>query len=327
MSPIYGEPYIVTAVVYTNLRVNFNRLFSKLPVAEDFEPRVSSKREEPAEIEPGTITFINSSMGSRGNFARKRGKPFDNTLTIEMYLDSDYEKKKDKIINIKLPSTGNLHMTGCRNVKDAIFATKSLFYKIWEIHSKENRMCYLTNRIRETTVRGKKKPFEMKVSIDKFFILPIVHMQNVSFNIGTKISPKEFAEYIDTYEEMSGFRHMFEPGTTSAGMKVVTRFKCPDVLTTKYHCYDLRTKQWSIDTVVLADIEPELAKGINEKLIKKDHTIMVFQKGQAIHSATGDDEMNRVYAEFMKLIERFSTWRRKKRIIFIGKEDADCLIL
>ena len=146
-----------TFIVMTNITINMQKLFDKLPITEYVVvPKRRGRKKKCVVVNPnvhipeGSIVTIEYNGNVRGVLLKKKKKKdvigknhyFRNSITIVMTLDTNFTENQElKKINFKISKNGKFQMTGCKHDHQAETCVK----KLWEYIKDDEEMYVKTD--------------------------------------------------------------------------------------------------------------------------------------------------------------------------------------
>lgn len=276
-----------TFVIMTNLTVNTDELYEKLPITEYVIVPTKRGRKKKVEtinpninIKPGSIITIEKANKFRGvNLKCKEyvegGKNFfRNSITIVMVLENG------KMINFKITKNGKFQMTGCKSIEHG----SSCVMYIWDM------------------IKNDPSTYSFREG-DKLNYLIIPVMRNIDFPLNFTVDRIKLDSYINN---KTNYHSLLETssGYTGVNASFTIRKNIYDTMTTKYILNDngsLDETQVRYEEFLKMLDQKERKK--KEKVIsKKCNTFLIFQSGKTILSGLNADIMVDSYYEFIDMI-------------------------
>lgn len=293
----------ISFIAHTNLEIDINKAFIYFTIDPTKYIKNPKKRNKDYKYESGSIISVKYKDTVRGiyNKTKKRNpRPnkqhtstkkkkynyFLHTLQLTMILEDN------KIIGVKVPKTGNFHITGVKSEKH--------YYQAFEYILAALRRC--------EEISGEKIIFIKDKIGNKEYIKEDsqinVRFQTIMTNIGHTIGYKIKRDALDTYlnNETELFTSEYRPDKNPS---IKVKILIPKEI--EYHP-DLIEVQYNINgTHGESKIYPyklffnELRDEIKKKILKPKHfSFLVFQSGKYILSAVGP-WMKTAYNLFMKI--------------------------
>lgn len=274
-----------TYVLSTNLLLDIDNVFEKLPITEYIIMNKKRGRRKKVEIKDpnlgiksGSIITIKYKNKDDVNMLRgvqikkKSNKNFRNSLTVIMIVD-------DKKINFKVSTNGRIQMTGCKSKEQAI-KTIQFFWR----YIKDDKSIY---SFREG---------------EHFEIILIPSMRNIDFNLGFNIDRDALSRAICEMPEEE-YRSMLEPsfGYTGVNIKFLLQedivFLDIDKLT--FHEDEMKT-----EIISYSDYLDTLSEKERNKKLEKPryNTFLCFHSGKIIMSGLTEELMEATYYVFLDII-------------------------
>jgi hypothetical protein len=306
--------YICTAVCYTNLEIITKIAFDNFTITP-YIVRAKRRGRKPLNAPPDPNinlkigSIISLKLGSElrgvslkkndsndelktegqtdGKVVKKR-KPFDNTITMVLIIDNDGEKLRT--VNIKIPRTGNIQMTGCRDKTQALKAVRW----IWK-HLEPIKESYTIQENGENE--------------EKFFsCATFIYMNNISFNLGFHIDLMRLTDFINTCE--SEFIPIYNTTIEYAGVKI--QKVAEQTVNPKFSRYEYRNGTWYHKREIFDKIVHLTGKKVRgefpsyhefPRFQDRYHTFLVFDSGVVTQSGMCPVQMMRVFYEFCFLLK------------------------
>lgn len=283
-----------TFIAMTNLALELDQLFLKLPVTTIDNLTVVDKRKprkktedqsEPfySKVPVGSIISLELESEVRGlKFVKKRKKRtrsfkrndhWRNSVTAIMVLN-------DKTINIKICKNGKFQMTGCILDSHPIDCIKYMWTHILSVPNLHT--------------------FSYGSCLETIFIPA---MRNIDFNMGFHVDREKLAHYMSTQTE---FHSLLETsfGYTGCNIKVPISDDVVKMSLTKLIFNIPNSLEPTIMTMSYSSYLDMLPNKDRSKKLSKDryNTFLVFHSGKVIMSGLTADLMRNTYADFVKII-------------------------
>lgn len=274
-----------TIIAVSNLTFNLNLLFNYLPITEYVVVKRKRGRKKKIEvidpnkdIQPGSIISLQNKNNIRGVCIKKKKESktyFLNSLTIIMILENG------KLINIKKSQNGKLQITGCKDNKHFIEATK-----------------YLYKHIKDTEEQVGEQLCFLKFPEENPRIIFNVVMKNIDFKIGFSIQREKLDTFIN---DNTNFYSSFE-GSVNTGVNIKIESKHP--FDKELDCLEMFSPEESKHYMApFSEYVRYLDKKDKKKEVVKEkyHTFLVFCSGSVIMSSSGPD-MQGVYKKLVRVL-------------------------
>jgi len=285
-----------TFIIMTNISVDMEKLFNKLPITEYIiVPKKRGRKKKSAVLDPnrdisdGSIITLEWGSKLKGvNLKKKKKKKegkftdyFRNSMTVVMVIDG-------KKINFKICRNGKFQMTGCKYDKHA----EECVRYIWEYIKKDKEIYTL----------AEKQPF-------KAIFIPA--MRNIDFSLGFILDRERLDEYFNT---KTPYCSLLETsiGYTGVNIKIpvtksITELKLKQLV---YKAGGWLTPQYVPYQSYLKTLKPKE----QQKKLEKDrfNTFLVFHSGKTIFSAMCEEFARDTYYEFLDIIRENYTYFQEK---------------
>jgi hypothetical protein len=270
----------MTVIVPTNVKYNLSALFETYPVLSTNFPETIKNNNGIAKslhnqgVPFGAVTLIEYQHRRRGFKLKPNKICFRNNLCLVMYVG--------KMITIKIPIQGKIHMTGC---VDDSHHMQCMQY-LWEFTRKHPHIYEFTGT---------------PVIRPRMMVTFHVVMTNIVFNVGFFVNRRRLDQYINSYTTLNS---MFNPTFEYTGVNIKSAIEVDYT-----DCYvesltgDL-DGQWlsaNIPLNVYREALPAREKR-REDLRKYKNTFLVFHSGKAIMTGTSRKHMREGYIEFMTIL-------------------------
>lgn len=277
-----------TFVIMTNLTINTDELYEKLPITEYVIVPTKRGRKKKVEtvnpninIKPGSIITVEKENKFRGvnlkckEYAEGGKNFFRNSITIVMMLDSG------KMINFKITKNGKFQMTGCKSIEHGSACVRY----IWDF-IKNDKSTY---------------SFSDGGSELSYLIIPV--MRNIDFPLNFTVDRIKLDSYINNRTDYHSLLET-SSGYTGVNASFTIRKNIYDTIITKFVLKDDNTLE---ETAVkyeefLKMLDPKERKKKEKVIAKKCNTFLIFQSGKTILSGLNADIMVDSYYEFIEMI-------------------------
>lgn len=295
-----------TFIVMTNITLNIDKLFNKLPITSYIViPKKRGRKKKVIQIDPnlgiksGSIITLEYETKLRGVDLKKKKKKkssrnnyFRNSVTVIMIID-------DKKINFKISRNGKFQITGC---KFDDHAEKCVKY-IWDYIKDDDDIFKFNNYDIDSDSDDEEE------NIMKATFIPA--MRNIDFGLGFLVDREKLDRYFNVNTR---YHSLLEPSFGYTGVNI----KIPivdDIL--KLNLKQLRNKngKWiKPATITYNDYLQYLPQKERLKKTRKDryNTFLVFHSGKVIMSGLEASFMRDTYYEFGDIINDCSNIIREK---------------
>ena len=267
-------------IVCTNIFFDTNKIYDFLPLVEY---KVRKKRrgrkkngyipEKKQVVTDGSIIYIQNKEKQKGCYVKN--KYFRNSLSIIMVHNLNH-------INIKINTTGNLQVTGCKNESSIEYCIR----KLWSILRTENDL-YKFKDENDNTIK----------------ITYIPYMCNIDFNLNYSIDRIKLDRYFNLN---TSYPSIFESNIGHTGVNI--KFPLKDDIRSMKIRYEEINKQNYITlqkTINYSDYLATLDKEkVKTKLSKKRFcTFLTFHSGKVIMSGMDIQLMEKSLIEFYNIMQ------------------------
>lgn len=269
-----------TVICNTNITLNTKNIFDNLFVTK-YEIKKKKRGRKPKNsveqkenpLPDGSIIQLRYGNNVKGIQPKEKKNYFRNSLSVVMFI-------QNKKINVKLPKTGNVQMTGCKTLQQAQKAMIIIWDKI-----KSNSQLYSFN--------DKQTKFQ-------FIIIP--SMCNIDFNLNFLVDRQQLDQY---FNENTPYYSLLETnfGHTGVNIKIPFDKSIQELPLKKIIISDnnIITKQQItyndyLDTLSTKD----KLKKINKR---RFNTFLVFHSGSVIMSGIDLYLMRDTYNVFLNIIK------------------------
>lgn len=240
----------------------------------------------------GSITLVEYKDKIKGIKLKKK-RPFKNSLSIVMLLD--------KLITMKIPIKGKMHLTGCTREDQAIECIRIL-YKNYISKYKSDYQTFIINDVYTADLEQMNSDEKnIDIQYDENTKIKVVLksvMTNINFNLGFNINREALDRYMNEFNE---FNSLLETSIGYTGVNI----KIPFLLKEKEDnitCLRLnKNDEWTLYKVPYMYYKHKFLK---KKEKQEKHTFLVFYSGTVIMSGIITKYMEPVYNEFMNIIAR-----------------------
>jgi TATA-box binding protein (TBP) (component of TFIID and TFIIIB) len=279
-----------TIIVSTNLDLDINSLYEKLPISDyTIIPKKRGRRRggvvaNPNEnLSPGSIITLKFQGNCRGVDLKKKKKEiqskkyFRNALTVVMKIENKVASGvfEHKLINFKISKNGKFQITGAKNDENA----KDCLGFFWK---------YILNF----------KEFE---NVPELNIFCTNVMTNIDFPLGFLVDRQKLDIYLN---EESDYKSLLETSFGYTGVNIKIPLKNLDGYKIINHCFD-RDGNFKTKYIDFADhyltLDPMAQKKYDDKV--SYITFLVFQSGNVIMSGMAKELMESYYNDFWNIID------------------------
>lgn len=289
-------------IILTNIQVNKERFFQLVPITEYAPPvkRRGRKSKDAQEVRPeilpfGSCIFVQKKEQTRGTpLTKKKRKWFLHCVTAVYALNDG------KFANIKIPSNGNLQITGCKTEEQYKQSLEVVLKSLQDIERMTGERVFTVSD--QFTNANYVEPEQVSPRIPVIKSVFNTVMENRDFNLGFAVSRENLDNFIHEY--YNKWSSCFESAmNTSVQIKIQNdRYKDVNISYVEYDINDNKCQLVSQKQVPYTDYM-NLFEGKTKKKDKeqKYFTFAVFAVGSVIMSARGPG-MESVYNEFVRLV-------------------------
>jgi hypothetical protein len=291
----------ITAVIPTNLIIDLEKFFQYIPIHDyiQVQKRRHKKHQNSFYIDPnrfipiGSIIYMRWCTLIRGtNPNPKKKKPstrhLRKSIIVSVYMG--VHMGNSKIINIKVPSTGKMHLTGALSINHAIETVKHIYRQM--IETEEwigTSMFFGTKEIEGDTTCISRGLEALFASV----------MTNLGFSLPFAIDRTALDQFLTFNSEVSS---VFEPSfrIVCVNAKVAANQKWDDKIDRLRISED---GEIEIDKIDYQYYFKTLKPQSQEELLHKQHwhTFLIFSSGNCIFTSSGS-EMPVVFEKFVNLL-------------------------
>jgi hypothetical protein len=285
--PVFNDIKVSTKTftATTNLNINIQELYNKLPVTPYIViPKKRGRKKKTEQVDPnkdipeGSIVTIKFEGEVRGvELKSKKAKVgnkkkwFRNSITVVIILD--------KPVNFKVCRNGTFQMTGCKTNSHAVLCIKYIWSYIKDFPE-------LYNFIRGSTLET----------------LFIPSMRNIDFSLGFLVDREKLNKYMSTQQE---FHCLLETSFGYTGVNIKIPLK-DDITTMEVLKLTFDDEQWNEEWTTYQEYLNLLSLKDRETKLKDDryNTFLVFHSGKVIMSGLTARFMENVYYYFLNIMRQ-----------------------
>lgn len=272
--------YTTTYIAVVNWKIDYVSLFQHLKFPKlQKDPLDGMKRAEvKLDVKSGSVLQVKykdaykivhiRGFGQKGN---KKVGCFSNSATIVMYIN--------KIIVIKVPSNGKIHITGCRTEEQVYSAVHAIWRHIKKIRKKHPEVALIP---------------EGEVPRVIYF----ASMNNISMNLGFNVNKRRIHEFLYKDTEFSIIPNDKKYAGVTAKLEVEGLQELPLV---RHRFLNGRwyksMANWNDYLAMLSAKDRQ-----KEKKTERYHTFLIFHSGKVIQSGPRYALMEDVFRYFIGLI-------------------------
>lgn len=278
----------ITAIAKTNLELNLEEFFSKIPVLDVDVPTTLKKKSQiekhilSQNFKPGSILTLEYKGETRGFKIKKRKqwseneqkqskrKFFRNTVSVVVITEDD------TFVTIKIPKQGKMQVTGCQSIEKV----QECIRYIWQ------------TLMNFSTI--------YKIDGTHFKTVTRTVMTNIDFRLGFDINQVQLDRHMNINTEFHSF-HDSSLGYTGVNIKKPYKHENTEIDT-----MDFIDGKWVYGTILYNDyLETLTSKEKKEELSKRrNNTFLVFGSGSTIMSGMSRYYMKPEYYRFMNIISK-----------------------
>lgn len=292
----------ISFIMYTNLEIDIPKAFHYFCIdPTKYEKNNKKKKVKLYNYEPGSVLYVNYGNQSRGtHYKVKRRKTsnkivkktkynyFLHTLQLIMTLDNN------KIVGVKIPRTGNFHITGAKSTDQFYTCFEYIFSALKKCEEiSGEKIIYIKNILGD----GKSELLNEKSKIHiRFQII----MTNIVSEIGYKINRQEIDTFLNN--ETDEFTSEYRPDKTPS-VKIKIRIPKeinyrPDLIEVFYDFLGNHSAPKLIPySVIFNDLNDDLKKKVSKQ---KFFSYLLFSSGKFILSGLGH-YLKDSYEKFMNI--------------------------
>ena len=283
------QPYTTTVLILTNLDINLQWLYDNtniIPINKEFNGTKRKKRFKDyiTTLNPpyGSLTMMQYHRQIKGWKFNQTSRVFRNGLSMVMYVG--------KLLTIKIPKRGNIHITGCTEDEQV----KLFIHYLLSLLKKGGNDAY-------TIIHELNNP--LNVPEDTIRLSCITFMTNITFKIGFFINLYRLNEYMHQNKFSKNFMSLLETSVGHTGINIKSPFELDkDKISIEHIVYEndnYNSFPLSYDQY-LASL-PKIPKGECKHVTKKQrhNTFLVFNTGSVIMSGMVIPHMKDTYREFI----------------------------
>lgn len=277
----------MTFLIKTNVNINLEKLFEKLPIKDVHINKKKPKKNElfipNGKVDDGDIVSMIYNGQVKGHDFRiirkkKRNMPqkyFRNCMNIVMNINS-------KNIFIKIYKNGSFQLTGVNNIDIPM----KFFNKFWSFLSTEKEIYNINDT--NLVVNG--------------MIVPV--LTNMDFDLGIIVDREKLSKYISMQNEFSSLLEATQ-GYTGVNIKIPMKVPFNEIVVDHFE-YKEDTKSFLMTKIKYDEyINSMKPRDILQKLRKvRYNTFLVFHSGKVIISGMCPQTMSPVYDYFLTIMNR-----------------------
>jgi len=288
-----------TAIVYTNLKLNLEKLYTYVPVVKYVPQEKRRGRKKRINIEPpifrlpfGSVVNVQYESRYRGYITPKKLEKRNNALrskqkrnyflhcvTMMITIENDDSLYGDNAAkHVKVGANGKLQITGCKNDKhyhDIIVA----FFRLLD---------QIKTFTGEDVVTNREECPQYKAVFNTV-------MQNMDFYIGFGVVRDNLDQYIHLN---TGYRTVYE-GSVNPSINIKIPNLTDDENKLLHVDYDPTTGTSSVKTVPFGEYKHHFVKHAKKK--ESSHSFLVFASGRVIFTSCGA-QMEEIFNQIIHIL-------------------------
>lgn len=292
-----------TTIVMTNLVIDIQKLFTRLPISEYVVVQKKRGRKKKTDVEnPNkdvkeksiiTLEYENELRGVRlkkkkKTSAKKGEAYFRNSLTTVMVVCG-------RNVNFKITRNGKFQLTGCKSDEQIELCIKY----IWDYIKDDHEMYKIVS-------------FDTQEECDELNVMFIPAMRNIYFNLGYTIDREKVDKHFNT---IPNYYSLLETsiGYTGVNIKVLYDKSIYDLKVDKmvYKNGEWCEKSKASYEEYLNVLKP---KDRQKKIDKsRYHTFLIFHSGKVIMSSISKEFSEAVYYQFINIMKNKQMFEEKLR--------------